>query len=139
VSELFYALDPIVMGIMLTNILQHVYGKAKRERSGTHWEIWGPVWYVFIANVLCMLMPMATVFIYIGKVGYPGSKLWKNSDWFPNTPLGIIFYLAKWVGTGFLMAGVIQISGLHTKIMARWRELRGQDALPTVSRLKSTE
>jgi len=124
-SHLFYALDPLVMGVLLTNILQWCYQKAKATRSGTHWQVFGPVYYVALANVLCMLSPLAILFVYVGKVGYPGSKMWKDGSWFPNTVIGVIIYFAKWVGTGFLMVGVVQLTRLHIKIAKRWRELRG--------------
>jgi len=48
----------------------------------------------------------------------------KGSKWFPNTAHGILLYLMKWVGSGVLMTGMLQLTQLHTKIMARWRELR---------------
>jgi len=123
-EDLFYALEPLFMGILLTNMLQFTYTKAK-TRSGTHWQKWGPVYYVAIANVLSMMMPLAVLFIYIGKVNYPASKMWKDGSWFPNTPHGILFFIAKWVGTGLLMVGIVQITNLHQKIQQRWRELRG--------------
>lgn len=112
------------MGVLLTNMLQFCYAKAKRTRSGTHWQVYGPVYYVAVANVLCMISPLAILFIYVGKVGYPGSKMWKGSDWFPNTVHGVLIYLTKWVGSVFLIVGVMQITKLHTKIRNRWRELR---------------
>lgn len=122
---MFYALDPLIMGILLTNMLQYCYRKAVATRSGTHWQIYGPVYLVAAANFMMMLQPLFTLFIYVGKVGYPGSKMWKGSKWFPNTPHGIIVYLLKWVGTVCLMTGVVQISQLHVKIRRRWGELRG--------------
>jgi hypothetical protein len=123
-DNLFYALDPLVMGILLTNMLQYCYQKAVATRSGTHRHVFGPVYLVAVANVLCMLQPLAILFIYVGEVGYPDSKMWKNGSWFPNTPHGVLIYLAKWIGTLLLMIGVVQITELHTKIIRRWREIR---------------
>lgn len=122
-GDLFYALDPLVSGILLTNMLQWVYRKAVATRSGTHWQVYGPVYLVAVANLCCMMLPLATLFIYVGKIGYPGSKMWKGS-WFPNTPHGVFFYMMKFVGTGCLMVGVMQVTGLATKIASKWRRLR---------------
>lgn len=132
-EDLFYALEPLVMGVLLTNMLQYCYGKARATRSGTHWQVYSPVYLVAAANVLCMLSPLSVLFIYVGKVGYPDSKMWKNSRWFPNTPHGILIYVMKWIGTGCLMAGVMQITQLHVKIKRRWHELRYGNAAVTTS------
>jgi len=105
-------------------MLQWSYNKAVTRRSGTHWQIYGPVYYVLAGNIFSMMLPLATLFIYVGKFGYPGSKMWKGSKWFPNTPHGIFFYAMKFVGTISLMVGVVQVTGLHIKIKKRWNELR---------------
>lgn len=86
--------------------------------------MFGPVYYVAVANVFCMLSPLAILFIYVGKVGYPGSRMWKDGSFLPNTPVGIIVYLLKIIGTVLLMVGVMQTTHLHTKIMKRWRDIR---------------
>lgn len=122
-DNLFYALDPLVSGILMSNMVQWSYHKAVKNRSGTHWQIYGPVWLVFAGFVNCMALPMATLFIYVGELGYPGSKMWKGS-FFPNTPHGITFYAMKFIGTGCLLAGVMQITGLHKKIRSKWQKLR---------------
>lgn len=124
VEDLFYALEPMIMGILLTNMLQWSYHKAVATRSGTHWNIFGPVYLIAAATVMCMAMPMAVLFIYVGRLNYPESKMWKASKWFPNTPHGILLYLIKWIGTGVLMVGMLQITQLHAKILSRWRQLR---------------
>lgn len=121
------------MGVLLTNMLQYCYNKAVTTRSGTHWQVYRPVYLVAAGNVLCMLSPLSVLFIYVGKVGYPGSKMWTNGSWFPNTAHGILIYVAKWIGTGCLIVGVMQITQLHTKIMRRWRELRHGDGAVTTS------
>lgn len=130
-DNLFYALEPLVSGILLTNMLQYCYRRAVVTRSGTHWDVFGPVYYVAAANFLCMLQPLAVLFIYVGEVGYPGSKMWTNGSWFPNTPHGVLIYLAKWVGTILLMIGVMQITQLHTKMMKRWHEIRNNGGTAT--------
>jgi len=103
---------------------QWCYHKASRSRSGTHWQKWRPVYLVAAATVLSLLQPLAVLFIYVGEVGYPGSKMWHSGSWFPNTAHGIILYLAKWVGMILMLVGVLQITQLRTKIMARWRQIR---------------
>lgn len=133
-EDLFYALEPLVMGILLTNILQWCYRKARTTRTGTHWQVFGPVYLVAVANVLCMMSPMAILFIYVGKVNYPDSKMWKGSKWFPNTPHGIIIYILKWVGSACLMVGIVQITHLHTKIKSRWHEIRYKNSEPTADK-----
>lgn len=113
------------MGILLTNMLQWVYRKAVATRSGTHWQVFGPVYLVGIANVLCMAFPMATLFIYVGDVNYPDSKMWTGGSFLPNKPHGALLYAMKIIGTIMLMVGVMQVTHLHTKIMDKWRTLRG--------------
>lgn len=120
-DNLFYALEPLISGVLLTNILQYAHRRAVATRKGTHWQVYGPVYLIAAANVLCMLQPLAVLFIYVGEVG---EKMWKNGSWFPNTPHGILFYLAKWIGTACLMVGVVQITQLHLKIAKKWREIR---------------
>mmetsp|Transcript_128507 Transcript_128507/g.371872 ORF Transcript_128507/g.371872 Transcript_128507/m.371872 type:complete len:81 (+) Transcript_128507:267-509(+) len=70
-------------------------------------------------------MPFAVVLIYIGEVGYPGSKMWKNGSWAPNTPHGVLFYLMKWLGVVVTVVGVLKVTQLHLRIAAKWRSLRG--------------
>jgi hypothetical protein len=75
-----------------------------------------------------MAQPLAVLIIYVGEVGYPDSRMWKNGSWFPNTPHGVILYLLKWIGMVLLMVGVVQITDLHTKIRQKWLVLRGASA-----------
>jgi len=123
-DNLFYALEPLVTGILLTNILQYSYFKCC-GRSGTHWQKFGPTYLIALATVFNMAMPLAVLFIYVGEVGYPESKMWHSGSWFPNTWHGILLYLLKWVGMGCLLVGVLQVTHLHTKLIRKWRELRG--------------
>mmetsp|Transcript_1733 Transcript_1733/g.3839 ORF Transcript_1733/g.3839 Transcript_1733/m.3839 type:complete len:153 (-) Transcript_1733:606-1064(-) len=132
-SELFYALELFISGMLLTNIFQWTYSKALRSRSGTHWEKWGPVYYVGFAVPTSIAMPFAVVLVYIGDVGYPGSKMWEGGSWFPNTPLGIFMYVLRFLGTISFMIGVIQIVDLHTKIRAKWAEIRGTATKTTLT------
>lgn len=119
------------MGMLLTNMLQYTYHKAIATRSGTHWQVYCPVYLVAAANVMCMAMPMAVLFIYVGELNYPNSKMWHSGSWFPNTVHGVLLYLMKWIGTGFLMFGIMQVTRLHTKIKNRWHALRyGTSAKP---------
>jgi len=126
-DNLFYALEPLVSGILLTNIFQWSYAKASSGRSGTHWQKWGPVYLIGIATVFSMAMPLAVLFIYVGEVGYPESKMWKGS-WFPNTPHGAILYALKWIGMVCLTVGMLQLTGLHIKIRKKWAQIRNGDA-----------
>jgi len=120
---LFYALEPLITGILLTNILQYSYFKC-HNRSGTHWQKWGPAYLIAIATVFNMAMPLAVLFIYVGEIGYPDWKMWHSGSWFPNTWHGILLYILKWIGMGCLLVGVLQVTNLHTKIARKWRELR---------------
>jgi hypothetical protein len=114
-----------VSGILLTNIVQFCYHKASKSRAHypTHWQKWKPVYIVAVATIFSMLMPLAVLFVYVGEVGYPESKMWRGS-WFPNTPLGISLYILKWVGMVMLLVGVVQITELHTKIRDKWDQIR---------------
>lgn len=130
-DNLFYALEPLITGILLTNLLQFCYHKSNSTRSGTHWQKFGPVYLVALANVLSMIMPLAILFIYLGEVGYPHSKIWTGDSWFPNTPHGILFYILKWLGMVLLLVGVFQITEIHTKIAKQWCQIRGNDVRAT--------
>jgi len=130
-DNLFYALEPLIIGILMTNILQWVYMKnagkvASGTRAGSHWQKWSPSWLMLISTIGQMAMPVAVLFIYVGEVGYPESKMWTGGSWAPNTPHGIFFYILKWLGSGCMMVGVAQITQIHVKIKMRWLELRGQ-------------
>jgi|Transcript_4317 hypothetical protein len=118
-------MEPLVTAVLLTNLLQYCYHKAVATRSGSHWEKFGPVYLVALAALMQMMMPLAVLFIYVGEVGYPDSKMWKDGSWFPNTPHGVLLYLLKWIGMVCLVIGVLQITRLHIKIRDRWREIRG--------------
>jgi len=83
---------------------------------------------ILIANIFVMIMPLAVLFIYVGEVGYPDSKMWKGGSWFPNQPHGIFFYILKWIGTICLLVGVFQITQLHVKIRDTWRKIRNPEA-----------
>mmetsp|Transcript_23349 Transcript_23349/g.65348 ORF Transcript_23349/g.65348 Transcript_23349/m.65348 type:complete len:130 (-) Transcript_23349:79-468(-) len=121
----------------MTNILQYSYFKCVRARSGTHWEKWSPAYLIAAATACSMAMPLAVLFIYVGEWGYPGSKMWKNGSWFPNTPHGIILYLLKFVGVACFMVGVMQVTQLHRKISAKWREIRKTNPAPNRIQVES--
>jgi len=127
-DNLFYALEPLVSGILLSNIFQFSYHKAARTRSGTHWEKWGPVYLIGIAGIFSMMMPLAVLFIYVGEVGYPDSKMWTGGSWAPNQPHGIILYILKWIGMVCLIVGVMQITSLHIKIRNKWQQITKSSA-----------
>mmetsp|Transcript_87841 Transcript_87841/g.226444 ORF Transcript_87841/g.226444 Transcript_87841/m.226444 type:complete len:96 (+) Transcript_87841:362-649(+) len=81
-----------------------------------------------------MLMPMAVLFIYVGEFGYPENRMWKNGSWFPNTPHGIAFYAAKWIGMVCLFVGILQITKLHVKLRQKWQQINSRRT--EVSRVK---
>lgn len=121
---MFYALEPLISGIILTNLLQFCYVKVSRKpKTGSHWQKWGPVWLVFLATVFTMAQPMAVLFIYVGEIGYPEHKLWTNG-WFPSTPLGVTLYVLKWLGVVLLIVGVFQVTQIHQKIKKKWQAIR---------------
>jgi len=122
-NELFYALELFISGVLLTNIFQWTHAKAKRSRSGTHWEKWGPAYFVGFAVPTSLAMPFAVVLVYIGDVGYPSSEIWEGDT--PNTPLGVSLYVLKFLGTIAFMVGVFQIVELKSKIQSKWAEIRG--------------
>lgn len=130
-----YALELLVSAVLLTNIWQFGYWRtADRRRAGkTHWQRWGPVHMLGMSAVLSLCHPMAVLLIYVGGVGYPGSKMWKNSDWWPNTPHGIALLVMKYLGIVFLSIGVAQVTGIHHKIRKKWRDLRTAHQGNTVS------
>jgi len=126
-----YALELLVSAVLLSNIWQFGYWRtASRRKNGkTHWERWGPVHMLGLATVFSLCHPMAVLIIYVGGVGYPESKMWKNTDWAPNTPHGIILWLMKYVGMVFLIVGFSQVTQIHQKLRKRWQELRAAAAI----------
>lgn len=125
-DQTFYALELAITGIMVTNIFQFGWWRCK-ARGGelTHWERFEGAYYLALAVPLSLAMPFAVVLIYIGEVGYPDSKMWRNGSWAPNTPHGVLLYLMKWLGVLATAVGVLKVTQLHLKIAAKWRSLRG--------------
>jgi hypothetical protein len=126
-ENLTYALEPLISGILLTNITQFAYHRTS-ARKGTHWQRRGPVYWLVAATILSMLMPMAVLFIYVGELGLPDTKMWHSGSWMPNTPHGIVLYIFKWLGTFALVVGVLQATNLHKKIRKKWNDIRGGGA-----------
>jgi len=125
-----YALELLVSAVLMTNITQFGYWRtaAKRLSGKTHWQRWGPVHMLLIATVFSLCQPMAVLLIYVGGVGYPGSKMWHSGSWWPNTSHGILLLVMKYLGIVFLTVGVAQVTGVHHKLRKRWRELRAAHA-----------
>ena len=74
--------------------------------------------------------PLAVVCIYIGygckakPVFPPGTKMWSDGSFVPNTALGIFFWVLRWIGTGLMITGIMQLTDLHKKIAKSWRKAR---------------
>jgi len=130
VEHMSYALELLISAVLMTNICQFGYWKTAKQRASgkTHMERWGTVWILVVSSIMSLIMPMAVLVIYVGGVGYPENRMWKNSPWWPNTPHGILFLVMKWVGQALLAWGVIRVTGLHHKIRKRWRALREAQA-----------
>jgi len=121
----FYALELTISAVMVTNMFQFGWWRCKARRGVlTHWQRWDAAYYLFITIPLSLAMPLAVVLIYIGGVGYPDSKMWRNGSWAPNTPHGVFLYLCKWLGVVTMIIGVLKATYLHRKIAAKWRALR---------------
>mmetsp|Transcript_18893 Transcript_18893/g.59915 ORF Transcript_18893/g.59915 Transcript_18893/m.59915 type:complete len:158 (-) Transcript_18893:160-633(-) len=130
-DQTFYALELAVTGVLVTNIAQYGWWRCKaRSGSLTHWQRWDAAYCLAAAVVLNLAFPFAVVLIYVGEVGYPGSKMWVGGSWFPNTPHGALLYVGKWIGVILMTMGVFGATQLHRKIARRWRELRGQRMSP---------
>jgi len=125
-DQTFYALELAITGIMVTNITQFAWWRCKaRGGNLTHWQRWDAFYYLAVSVVLNLAFPLAVVLIYIGELGYPGSKMWTGGSWAPNTPHGVLLYVGKWFGVAFMTVGVLKATQLHHKILRRWRQLRG--------------
>lgn len=123
----------------MTNMVQFCYHKvARKAKSGSHWQKWGPVWLVLIATIFTLAQPMAVLFIYIGEIGYPDARMWRGGSWFPNTGLGITLYILKWLGMLLLIVGVFQVTQLHVKIRNKWRQIRGTGKSEVEPHVQST-
>jgi len=134
IEHLFYALELTVTSVLVTNIFQFGWWRCK-QRGGelTHWQRWDAAYYLAAAIPMNLGMPLAVVLIYIGQWGYPDAKMWHSGSWMPNTVHGITLYVFKWLGVIFLTIGVLKATQLHTKIMKKWRNLRGQNRAAPVS------
>mmetsp|Transcript_16660 Transcript_16660/g.35272 ORF Transcript_16660/g.35272 Transcript_16660/m.35272 type:complete len:164 (+) Transcript_16660:318-809(+) len=127
-DQAFYAFEAVVSAVLVTNILQFGWWRCKgRTGSLTHWQRWDAAYWLLAAVPLNLCFPFAVVMIYIGKVGYPGSKMW-TSGWWPNTPHGVILYIFKFLGVIVLTVGVFKATQLHRRIAAKWRQLRRRSA-----------
>jgi len=127
-DHVFYAFEAIISAVLVTNIFQFGWWRCKaRKGSLTHWEKWDAAYWLLAAIPFNLAFPFAVVTIYIGKAGYPGSKMWHSGSWFPNTPHGIILYLSKFIGVFVLSVGVLKATQLHRKIWKKWMVLRGKD------------
>jgi hypothetical protein len=121
----FYCFEAVLITTLITNILQYavwlekVKPKSRRNYTAT--------WYILLSLPLNLAMPYAIVFIYVGKYGYPGSKMWVDGSWVPNTPLGITLWVMKYVGFVLLTIGILKITNLIGKIKAKWRRLRAPE------------
>ena len=122
-----YALEALIIGVMVTNIFQFGWWRAKAECQGnrSHWENWGGVWLLAVSVPLQMAMPLAVVLIYIGGVDYPASKMWYGGSWAPNAPHGIALFVMKYLGVACFTVGVVKVTHLFTKIRHKWQSLRG--------------
>jgi len=126
VDHLFYALEAVISAVLLTNILQFGWWRAKARRGKlTHWQRFEAVYYLLAAVPLNLMYNLAVVFIYIGKINYPDSKMWYGETWFPNVGHGIFLFILKWIGMGLLTVGVLKVTQLHRKIIQKWRDMRG--------------
>lgn len=129
-DHVFYAIEAIVSAVLVTNIFQFGWWRCKaRTGSLTHWQRWDGAYWLLAAVPLNLCFPFAVVMIYIGKAGYPGSKMWHSGSWFPNTPHGVILYIMKFLGVIFLTVGVFKVTQLHRRIAAKWRQLRNRTAV----------
>lgn len=126
-DHVFYAFEAILSAMLVTNIFQFGWWKCKARRGAlTHWERWDAAYWLLAAIPFNLAYPFAVVMIYIGKAGYPGSKMWHSGSWFPNTPHGIILYISKFGGVFLLTVGVFKATQLHKKIWQKWLILRNR-------------
>eukprot|EP00931_Biecheleriopsis_adriatica_P083668 TRINITY_DN57307_c0_g1_i1.p1 TRINITY_DN57307_c0_g1~~TRINITY_DN57307_c0_g1_i1.p1 ORF type:complete len:143 (-),score=23.87 TRINITY_DN57307_c0_g1_i1:6-434(-) len=130
----------MVTAVLVTNIFQFGWWRC-RDRSGelSHWQRWDAAYFLGAAVPLNLGMPLAVVIIYIGKAGYPESKMWHSGSWFPNTAHGGLLYFFKWLGVAFMTVGVAKATGVHRKILAKWRRLRGHASASQVSTISVKE
>lgn len=131
-EHVFYALELTLMAVLITNMFQYVWWRC-RDRPGklTHWQRWDAAYFLAAAIPLNLGMPLAVVLIYVGEVGYPGSKMWTGGSWAPNTGHGIFLYICKWLGVVCLTIGVVKITRIHEKLREKWRLLRGDSQTAT--------
>ena len=85
---------------------------------------WDAAYVLALAIPLNVAIPMAVLFIYVGKVNYPDSKMWSGGSWWPNSHHGRLLLLAKYCGVAATTVGVLKATQLHRKVVQKWRELR---------------
>jgi len=130
-NNMFYAIELMVSMVISTNMLQYGWWSCKnRPGDFGHWARWSPVYFLLLSVPLYVGFPAALVFVYIGKVGYPGSELWHSRSWWPDTALGATLFGGRWLGVVFLTIAVLRITNLHSRIKQRWFELRGNHTKP---------
>merc|ERR1719240_2328338 len=83
-------------------------------------------------SALNLTYPISVVFVYIGKMGLPQSGMWHSGSWFPNVAHGIFLFAMKWIGFFVLTYGMFNVTQLHVRIVAKWREIRQQGELAEV-------
>lgn len=124
-EELFYAIEGIISFATLTNMFQYsVWRCMSRRGSLSHWERWDGVYIMAFSLPLNLTYPIAVVCIYVGKLGMPLSGLWHSGSWFPNRAHGIFLFAMKWIGFVLLTHAMLNVTQLHVRIVAKWREIR---------------
>jgi len=124
-EELFYAIEGIISCATLTNMFQYGIWRCMSRRGNlSHWERWDGAYIIGISLPLNLTYPIAVVFVYIGKLGLPESGMWHSGSWFPNRAHGIFLFVMKWIGFLILTYGMFNVTQLHVRIVAKWREIR---------------
>jgi len=121
-----------VTGALMIGMVIYTIYTAKR-RSGTHWNKWGPSYFVCIAAIFIMMDPTRHLLDDQGLLGAWASE-YKSSGCSSDTveclsPTGwLITITATYLGYVLLMIGSFWNAQLVSKLKAlrdKWRALRG--------------
>jgi len=121
-SEIFYSMEALMTAVMVTNVLQYAWWKVSLKPKDQ--QYWRPVHAIALAVPLCLMYPIAVVFVYIGKIDWPNSKMWKDGSWSPNVGYAIVLWILRYIGFILLGYGILKITGLDGRIAKKWKKLR---------------
>ncbi|CAD7956899.1 unnamed protein product [Amoebophrya sp. A25] len=107
--------------LQVTNAFQ--YSVWKTWSKPVEKRDWRAMAAISAAVPLSLVFPMAIVFVYVGKVSWPESKMWEDGSWIPNIGWAIFLWVLRYLGFILLGWGILRVTGLGKRISKKWAEL----------------